>query len=82
MYHMVKASVRDLRYRFSEVEYLLAKGEKVEITRHGQGIARLLPVWGTVGRSPDYLGRLRRVYGDKTLEVSGAEFSAHECDRF
>jgi hypothetical protein len=39
-------------------------------------------VWGTVGRRTDYLGRLRRIYGDKTLEVSGAEFSAHECDRF
>jgi antitoxin (DNA-binding transcriptional repressor) of toxin-antitoxin stability system len=82
MYYMAKASVRDLRYHFSEVERLLAKGEKVEITKHGQVIARLLPVWRTVSRRPDFLARLRRIYGDKTLEVSGAQLLAHERDRF
>jgi antitoxin (DNA-binding transcriptional repressor) of toxin-antitoxin stability system len=82
MYHMVRASVRDLRHRFSEVEQLLAKGEKVEITKHGQVIARLLPVRRTVGRRPDFLARLRRIYGDKTLKVSGAQLLAHEHDHF
>jgi antitoxin (DNA-binding transcriptional repressor) of toxin-antitoxin stability system len=82
MYHMAKASVRDLRYHFSEVERLLAKGEKVEITKHGQVIARLLPVRRAVGHRPDFLARLRRIYGDRTLEASGAQLLAWERDRY
>jgi antitoxin (DNA-binding transcriptional repressor) of toxin-antitoxin stability system len=83
MCHMAKASVRDLRYHFSEVERLLAKGEKVEIAKHGQVIARLLPVRRAVSRRPDFLARLRRrIYGDRTLEVSGAQLLAWERDRY
>jgi hypothetical protein len=33
MQHMRKASVRDLRYRFSVVEDLLGEGEEVQITK-------------------------------------------------
>ena len=73
MCHMAKASVRDLRYRFSEVERLLERGEEVEITKHKQVIARLLPVRRTVGSRPDFLARLSRIYGDRTLKVSGAQ---------
>jgi len=40
---MRKASVRDLRYRFSAVEDLLSEGQEVHITRRKRTIARLLP---------------------------------------
>ena len=33
MYHMKKASVRDLRYRFTEIERALNQGHAVEITK-------------------------------------------------
>ena len=79
---MRKASVRDLRYRFSEVERLLQRGEKIEITKRKKVIARLLPARLSVARRPDFLARLRRIYGDKTLEVSGAELVAQERERF
>jgi antitoxin (DNA-binding transcriptional repressor) of toxin-antitoxin stability system len=79
---MAKASVRDLRYRFSEVERLLERGEEVEITKHKQVIARLLPIRGSAGRCPDFLARLRRIYGDRTLEVSGTQLLAQERDRY
>ncbi len=82
MHHMRKASVRDLRYRFSEVERLLQRGEKIEITKRKKVIARLLPARLSVARRPDFLARLRRIYGDKTLEVSGAELVAQERERF
>ena len=82
MYHMKKASVRDLRYRFSEVERLLQKGEKIEITKRKQVIARLLPARRGVGRRPDFLARLRSIYGDKTLDVTGAQLLAQERDRY
>jgi antitoxin (DNA-binding transcriptional repressor) of toxin-antitoxin stability system len=41
MYQMRKASVCDLRYRFSEVERLLEDGEEIEITKRSRAIARL-----------------------------------------
>jgi antitoxin (DNA-binding transcriptional repressor) of toxin-antitoxin stability system len=82
MHHMKKASVRDLRYHFSEVERLLQQGEKIEITKRKQVIARLLPVRPVLCRCPDFLGRLRTIYGDKVLEVSGAQLLAQERDRF
>ena len=81
MHHMKQASVRDLRYRFSEVERLLVRGEKIEITKRKQVIAHLLPARSTVGRRPDFLARLRSIYGDKILEVSGAQLLAQERDR-
>jgi len=33
MHHMKKATVRDLRYRFSVVEDLLRDGEEIHITK-------------------------------------------------
>jgi antitoxin (DNA-binding transcriptional repressor) of toxin-antitoxin stability system len=81
MYHMKHASVRDLRYRFPEVEQLLEQGEPIEITKRNRVIARLLPARRVVSVRPDFLARLRDIYGAKTLEVSGAELLARERDR-
>jgi antitoxin (DNA-binding transcriptional repressor) of toxin-antitoxin stability system len=75
---MKKASVRDLRYHFSELERLLQQGEEIEITKHKRAIGRLLPVRPGSARRPDFLGRLRRIYGDKTCEISGAQLLAQE----
>jgi len=83
MYHMKKASVRDLRYDFKKIERLLHQGEEVEITKRQQVIARLVPQ--RVARSrqlPDFLGRLRTIYGDNVLHVSGAELIAKDRDRY
>ena len=57
MHHMRKATVRDLRYRFSAVEDLLRDGEEVQITKRNRVVARLLPA---TPRAPshrtDFLG--------------------------
>jgi len=83
MHHMRRASVRDLRYRFPEVERLLQEGEKIEITRRKRVIARLVPVApANPRRRPDFLARLRTIYGDRTLKVSGARLLAGERDRY
>jgi antitoxin (DNA-binding transcriptional repressor) of toxin-antitoxin stability system len=83
MHHMRRASVRDLRYHFSEVERLLEEGNKIEITKRKRMIARLLPVGRVVARHrPDFMARLRAIYGPKTLSVSGAELIARERDRY
>ncbi len=82
MYHMKKASVRDLRYRFSAVEDLLSEGEEIQITKRKRIVARLLPAGqDTAVRRPDFLARLRKIY--KTpLKVSGAELLSSERSRF
>jgi antitoxin (DNA-binding transcriptional repressor) of toxin-antitoxin stability system len=83
MYHMRKASVRDLRYRFSEVERLLQEGQKIEITKRKRVIARLVPAASATARHrPDFLARLRAIYGAKTLKESGAKLLAEERDRY
>jgi len=82
MYHMRKASIRDLRYRFSQVEHLLRDGEEIEITRRRRVIARLVPSGSDAPSSrPDFLQRLKKLYGRKVLKPSGAELLAEERSR-
>jgi antitoxin (DNA-binding transcriptional repressor) of toxin-antitoxin stability system len=83
MHHMKQASVRDLRYHFSEVERLLQRGEKIEITKRKRVIAELVPVAPSAPpKRPDVLARLRRIYGDKVMKVSNEELLAWERGRY
>ncbi len=83
MHHMRKVTVRDLRYRFSEVERLLEGGEEIEITKRKRTIARLLPVGSRIPhRPPDFLARMRAIYGTRMLKVSGADLLAQERGRY
>ena len=76
MYHMKSVSVRDLRYDFKKVENLLRTGEEVRITKRRKTIARLVPEPAAVAMLPDFLGRLKNLYGSQVLPVSGAEVIA------
>jgi len=83
MHHMRKATVRDLRYRFREVESLLREGEEIEITKRKRVIARLLPSTAAVPvRRPDFLARLKQIYGDRRMKVSGAQLISRERGRY
>jgi antitoxin (DNA-binding transcriptional repressor) of toxin-antitoxin stability system len=82
MYHMKRASVRDLRYDFPKVERMLAEGESIEITKRNRVIGTLRPVKSTKEvELPDFLGRLKKIYGNKVLNVSGAELVRWDRDR-
>jgi antitoxin (DNA-binding transcriptional repressor) of toxin-antitoxin stability system len=83
MYHMKKASVRDLRYAFRKIERLLHQGEEIQITKRCRVIARLVPENAqSSAQLPDFLKRLRTIYGDRVLEVSGAELIAQDRSRY
>ena len=83
MYHMKRASVRDLRYGFKKIERLLHKGEEIQITKRRRVIARLVPEReGAPKESPDFLARLRAIYGDKVLAVSGAYLISADRNRY
>jgi len=80
---MTKASVRDLRYDFKKIERLLLKGEEIQITKHRRVVGRLVPERAEVAKElPDFMGRLRKIYGDKVLAVSGAELISKDRDRY
>jgi antitoxin (DNA-binding transcriptional repressor) of toxin-antitoxin stability system len=81
MYHMEKASIRDLRYNFKKIERLLEKGEEIEITKRRRPIARLSPV-ARRRKMPDFMARLRKIYGDRVLPTTGAEIIAWDRDRY
>ena len=83
MHHMTKATVRDLRYRFSKVEDLLENGEEVQITKRGRPVALLIPVRKRLPvKRFDFLQRLKEIYGKKLLPVSGADLISEERDRY
>jgi antitoxin (DNA-binding transcriptional repressor) of toxin-antitoxin stability system len=83
MYHMKKASVRDLRYDFKKVEHLLRQGEEVQITKRQHVIARLVPVQVAASPTrPDFMGRLSSIYGSKKLRTTGAEVVRQDRDRY
>jgi antitoxin (DNA-binding transcriptional repressor) of toxin-antitoxin stability system len=82
MYHMTKASVRDLRYEFKKIERLLHQGEEVLITKRRRVIARLVPENPqTPPELPDFRARVRAIYGDKVLAVSGADLVSEDRNR-
>ena len=84
---MKTVSVRDLRYDFPKVEEMLRCGEEIRITKRRRVIARLTPEPkpDNEGRPPlpDFLARMHANFGDRFLDVSGAEIiSADREDRF
>ena len=76
MYHMKSMSVRDLRYRFPQVEAQLRRGEEIAITKRKRIIARLVPEQPAKRVMPDFAARLKAIYGDRIAKVSGAELVA------
>jgi antitoxin (DNA-binding transcriptional repressor) of toxin-antitoxin stability system len=83
MYHMKQASVRDLRYAFKKIERLLHQGEEIQITKRRRVIARLIPEsTAAAKKTPDFLARLRTIYGDKILAVTGAELLSSDRNRY
>ena len=80
---MKRASVRDLRYDFPKVERMLAEGEAIEITKRNRVIGMLSPANGSkTVEFPDFMGRLKRIYGNKVLTTSWADFLAERKGRY
>jgi antitoxin (DNA-binding transcriptional repressor) of toxin-antitoxin stability system len=79
---MKRATVRDLRYAFKEVEASLAEGEEIEIVKRKKVIARMIPVTApSAAEKPDFMARMRAIHGDVILHPSNAELLAEERDR-
>ena len=69
-----KASLGDLRYRFAAAEKLLRDGHEVQITRRKRVVARLLPPERPARvKMPEFLGRMKKIFGKKSMKMSGTE---------
>jgi antitoxin (DNA-binding transcriptional repressor) of toxin-antitoxin stability system len=80
---MRTASVRDLRYKFPEIEARLRAGGEIEITKRKKVIARLVPPKPAKKlKFPDYMAMLKEIYGDKVHKTTGAELIAQDRDRY
>ena len=71
-----------LRYRFSVVEDALRHGEEIQITKRKRVIARLLPPEPPGAPvMPDFLARMKKIFGKRRMKISGAELVAWGRDR-
>ena len=83
MHHMKSVTVRDLRYDFPKVERLLREGNPVHVTKRGKIVAMLAPEQGHPSAPlPDFMSRIRTIFGDRVLSVSGAELIRRDRDRY
>ena len=83
MSHIMKtATVRDIRYHFSEIEARLKRGEEILICKRKRPIARLLPIRPKREAYPDFRAIAKEIFGDKVSSMTGAESVAMERDRF
>ena len=75
---MKTATVRDLRYHFSEIEARLRQGEEIVIRKRKRVIAKLVPLAPKPEATdyPDFAARQRTIFGDKVLPVTGAQIVA------
>lgn len=70
---MTKATVRQLRYNFREIEARLNKGEEIQVYKRKKLIGRLLPVRLKGEAYPDFAALSRRVFGRKKSKVTGTQ---------
>lgn len=70
---MTIATVRDLRYRFPDIEARLRRGEVIEIRKRRKAIARLHPIRPKPGAYPDFAALRKEIFGNKTVRETGTE---------
>ena len=81
--HMKTVSVRDLRYDFPKVERLLREGKDVQVTKRKRVIARLVPEpVSAQPKMPDFMARMKKIFGNKVFKVSNAELIVEGRGRF
>ena len=76
-----KISVSDLRFRYSEIEHALQRGQSFEVTKYNRVVGRLVPVDSVSPAFPDFAARSKKILGNRKLKISGAELIRRDRDR-
>jgi antitoxin (DNA-binding transcriptional repressor) of toxin-antitoxin stability system len=79
---MKKATVRDLRYHFPEIEAWLNKGEEIAVHKRQKMIARLLPIRPKTAAYPDFSALRRQIFGRKKARKTGTDLASEERGRY
>ena len=71
---------------------MLRRGETIEITKRKRVVAKLMPLTPeekvapvapvVKPQLPDFMGRLRKIYGNRVLKMTAARRIAEERDRY
>ncbi len=61
---------------------MLAQGQEIQITKRKKVVAKLVPVPIEPPVKPDFMARLKEIWGDRILTPSGAELIARDRDRY
>lgn len=71
---MKTASIRELKNNMTTVLGWVEQGMTVEIQRRGQAVAVLSkPKPRKKVKMPDFMARLKAIYGDKVLKTTGTD---------
>ena len=75
--HMKTTTIRGIRHNTRAVLSWVADGESVEVRKRGVPVAVLSPS-GRKARipRPDFMARIRSIYGDRVLPVTASELVA------
>lgn len=83
MSHIMKrATVRDLRYHFRDIEARLSKGEEIEVYKRNKPIGRLVPIRPRPEAYPDFGALARKVFGKKKTRVTGTELVSEQREPY
>ena len=75
---MKRATVRELRYHFRDIEARLNKGEEIQVYKRQKVIGRLIPVRPKDEAYPDFAALRRRIFGTKKVRKTGTDLVSEE----
>lgn len=79
---MKRATVRDLRYNFREIEARLSKGEEIEVYKRNKPIGRLIPIRPKPEDYPDFAAIRRRIFGKKKTRITGTQLVSEQREPY
>lgn len=79
---MTTATIRDLRYRFPELEARLRRGETIQVFKRKSPVCTLVPAAKSSEAAwPDFAAIRRAIWGKKKFKGSGTQWIREDRDR-
>ena len=76
---MKQTTIRELKHEMSKVLALVEAGETVEVRRRKQPVAILSPpARDKAVTKPDFAARMKVIYGERVLEITGTDLVGQE----
>jgi antitoxin (DNA-binding transcriptional repressor) of toxin-antitoxin stability system len=79
---MKRATVRDLRYHFRDIEARLSRGEEIEVYKRNKPIGRLIPIMPKPEDYPDFAAMALKIFGKKKTRKTGTEIVSEQREPY